>query len=425
MVAASLRGPLAACVALAFLMASAIAGDVEFPTSEFETSLRVVPAAPSTDDAKRPSDKWEVTSSWSTQTGRTYMVEARATSDEWAARSEPFDGDGRPVDFLDEVGAEDFPVIYRLVSHRSADAGDVRVSRLRPGLDRDASTNSLSALLEFRVAPDFRYEVQKSYYLTAWRNRISVAEYQGAYVTIEDPRLVPGRTAHYRILAYKIGRRRPAGTPQLATSASANGRQVLPDVPPHEEEPKSVAPTSENGGRGSLQEPHRIVRSIRFTVNKKTVPSGTQYVVIPLGIEGEEAVGLNDDGDILLAGVDSGGARDMILWIAGERHNLSEMTGVRFHRVLDIDNSRAVVGTVLEASEEKVLGFRYTPRKGSPPELTPLSTRELEEFRFERMEPVFEGGTISVDGHVYPLYFGPPNEDREAVLLKPIRRTEP
>jgi hypothetical protein len=371
-----------------------------FPSRQFEVSLFATAYKPLEDeDPDETAHFREITTTWPTERDRTYVVQARVGDEEWFARCETFPGDGQPVDFVDIFDTEGPPVEYRIVSCRASDEQDVRISRINAGFLWD--DGHLLSLVEFQVASEFVYEVETSLDAVVWKGMLKIDD-EDIAIRIEDPAFREDIRMNYRVKVFqgpgKAEKNIPkANLPEPAKTASVRAGSASDRGINYED----AAAAKRN--RDSLKNPPRIVRSIQFDVRKKKVSAGANYVTIDIAESGpndDPHIALNNSNDVLYSKARADGLCDMFLWIAGTNYNLSEMTGVRFHRVLDIDDARAVVGSVMEDGKENVLGFRYEPQKEGPPKLKPLSAQELKDFKFEEMIPVLEG-EIYINGRAY------------------------
>ncbi len=367
----------------------------DFPGAANEISLRVTP----TDDG------WEVTSSWATPRDRTCVVESLDADGKWVAFSETFEGDGKPVDILDRIQPSDAPLTIRFVSwpvgepvtSSRRESAKISVSVTN---ESDSAAPVISLLMAVPPGPSF--QLQSSDDLLEWNARL-VLEPSSVEFEVIDNDFPLDSTRHYRLVALVTGEILPDGTMDGATGAS-RGSEPLTMISATAKSSASGAGTGRDLSRRSdtlrsKLPPHRVVRSLRFETREQRIRPGMTYATIKFGGPAA-AVGINKFGEVLRADDVGDGTQRMILWIAGENHDLSAMSGVSFHQVLDIDDARAVVGTVLVDGQEELVGFRYEPRKDAPPKVRPLSKLELREFKLEKHVPIFDG-EITVQGKTF------------------------
>lgn len=381
-------------LALATFTRAAETAGARFPTSELETTLRAARAELTEGDER---DLWEVSASWPTERDRTCVVEARVADGDWKARSESFRGDGQPVDFVDLFEAGGRGVAYRLVSRRAADGADARIATLRPGFVWDESLGHPLGRVDFFTRGGDRIEVFRSNDTAAWISLLAFTEDQAvAENLVEDPSFRPGVAQHYRVQVTSPSGRVDDDSWESAAPAARRHRLKEKRVSAATGRAADAAPAV---GRSY---PNRVVRSLDFETIRQRVQGGLSYAVIKLDAPGQ-TVDLNSFGEVLLSRRHDDGQHEMILWIAGDHYNVSKVTGQRFHRVLDIDDERSAVGSLLIDGKETLIGYRYSPprQSGGKLNLRPLTAEELRAFRLTRHEPIFEG-PIRVGGEEVP-----------------------
>jgi len=367
----------------------------DFPTSGDEISIRI---------ADPEDEAWDVVTSWATEKGRTYLLEARRPGEPWEPFSEPFEGDGKPIDVLDRVERTDPPITLRLVSHPIGAPEEPalrKTARLSLTISIDEADARPEVRLEFTADPAHSYLIQSSDDLIFWFARITISEPVPTEIEITDPSSRPGQFRHYRLIELPPTRE----TPQPATGGAGTAASTRRSATMEPAKGGSTTNTRSGAQPTDAQSPdpehtvHKVIRSLRFIIHEQRVPAGRHYAIIEIGSVSEMGtpVAITDAGHMLLALNRPDGTQAMILWIPTDTYNISELTGVYFHKVLDMDESSAVVGTILEDGVEKLTGFRYTPRAGKPPVLVPLSDEEIQAYKLETYVPVFEG-EINIGG---------------------------
>jgi hypothetical protein len=370
-----------------------------FPTQELEVTLEASRSTVSKGNADEPA--WETITTWATQVGRTYVVESQRADGEWKTSSAPFEGDGKPVDFVDRFEVSDGSVSYRLVSTQTSNGQLPQVGRLQSGFIWDPSVKAILAHLDFDLAAKFSYSLQKSHDAVAWVPLVTASEKQSVEVSIEDPAPIDKAPAHYRLFINAPPTyRAPVAVPQ---GAAISRRRLAEASTAQQAELQRQREQSAKAGTKQRQL-NRVVRSLEFQVVEKPVAAGTNYVVIDLDALGMKGtiVANNDSGDVLSFVANEDGTQNMLLWVGSKlkSYDISQMTGQKFHRVLALDNSRAMLGSVMEDGQEVALGYRVKIDGKEAPEVIPLTSEEIKDFKLIRNVPKFEGD-VRIDGEDY------------------------
>lgn len=95
------------------------------------------------------------------------------------------------------------------------------------------------------------------------------------------------------------------------------------------------------------------------------------------------SIAMNKSGHIIGYEKREDGNVDMMLWIAGDTFNISEITGEVFDQILDVNDFNEVLGVINRDGKVYLKGFNYSPLKNQQIQIAPLNRVELRRFGLE------------------------------------------